>query len=577
MRRCPAPGNHSSMNRLLTLLAVLTMAAGALAGCTGNTTTTTSTSTTTTPSTSTTTTSTPPTVPTIITPGGGGSITIGTTDTITALDPGNAYEYLSINVLQNTEGTLLSNKANSAELQPELAATLPVISTDGLSYTFVLKPGIKYADGTAIKASDFLWAMQRNAAKVGGQEGGPAFLIYDSPGVDINGSSANDLTGTLIIKLNQPGVFFNQLVVFPNFAPLPKDKYTQAAWREPTGTTANLPVSSGPYMITEYRQGESVTLKPNPNYAGPRVAKADTITLKIFSTSASLQSALTNGEVDVGFRTFTPDQWTTLKGAGGSIKTLDAPGPSPLRFLGMNVNKTGSGMENQKVRQAIANIVDRAQINSLVFSGTVNPAYSIVANGLQGEKDSYKAMYGATPNTGQAAALMTAAGYSTSVKLKIDLWFNSDGHYGDTEPNLATVLKQQLEASGFFTITLQSKPWAEYKKDFRAGNFALFLIGWFPDYLDPDDYISPFLTPGGAASFGTFYKNETLQPLIKQEQAESDNAKRVKVLGDIQDTAAMDNPMLPLFSGTQQVAFNTAIKGVTLSPTSIFPYYTLSK
>jgi peptide/nickel transport system substrate-binding protein len=558
------------MSRSLTTLVLALLIGAALAGCAS------SNNTTTTP-----TTSTPPggTTPTTTTPSttGGGTITIGTTDTITALDPGNAYEYLSINVLQNTEGTLLSNKADSADLQPELAASMPTISSDGLTYTFTLKSGLKYADGSAIKASDFLWALDRNSGKVGTEEGGPAFLIYDSPGVDIANSSADDNANTLTIKLNQPGVFFNALTVFPNFAPLPKATYTKSAWVEPTGTTANLPVSSGPYQITEYRQGEQLTLKKNPNYAGPRTPTADTIVIKLYSTSAALQSALQTGAVDVAFRTFTPDQWTTLKSAGNGITAKDAPGPSPLRFLAFNVNKTGSGADKQEVRQAISYIVDRAQINQVVFSGTVNPAYSIVANGLVGEKDSFKTMYGATPNMDKAKQLLTAAGYSTSNPLKIDLWFNSNGHYGDTEQDLATLLKSQLEGSGMIQVTLQSKPWADYKVDFRHGNYAMFLIGWFPDYLDPDDYISPFLTPGGADSFGTFYHNASLQPLIKQEQAQSDNGARAQTLGQIQDVAATDVPMLPLFSGTQQVAFNSAVHGVTLSPTSIFPYYTMSK
>lgn len=549
------------MPRSLNAIIVLVLVASLLAGCASNTSPTPTT--TTTGGTTTTT--------------NGGGLTIGTTDTITALDPGNAYEYLSVNVLQNTEGTLLSNKADSAELQPELAATLPVVGPDGLTYTYVLKPNLKYADGNAIKASDFLWALERNSGNVGGTEGGPAFLIYDSPGVDIANSTANDATGTLIIKLKSPGVFFNSLTVFPNFAPLPKEKYTKSAFVEPTGTTANLPVSSGPYQITEYRQGEQMTLKKNPNYAGPRVAKTDTITIKFFSTSSALQSALSTKAVDVAFRTFTPDEWKSLKTAGGDFRTLDAPGPSPERYLAFNVAKTGSGADKIEVRQAIAQIVDRDAINKVVFSGTVTPAYSIVAAGLLGEKDSFKDRYGANPNVEAAKGLLAKAGYTASNKLKIDLWFNSDGHYGDTEADLATLLKQQLDGSGAIAVTLQSKPWAEYKKDFRQGNFAMFLIGWFPDYLDPDDYISPFLTPGGAKSFGTFYDNPALQPKIKLEQGQTDETARARTLAEIQDIAANDNPMLPLFSGRQQVAFTSNVNGVTLSPTSVFPYYTMSK
>jgi peptide/nickel transport system substrate-binding protein len=549
--------------RRVTLVAFLLVLVLAFAGCTTNPPTTNTTTTSSTPVTSTTPAAT------------GGPVTIGTTDTITSLDPGNAYEYLSINILQMTEGTLLVNKPDSADVVPELAAAAPVVTPDGLTYTFQLKPGVKYADGTPIKASDFLWALERNSGKVGGKEGGPGFLIYDSPGVDLANSSAVDATGTLVLKLNHPGVFFNSLLVFPNFAPLPQAKYTKSAWVEPTGTTSNLPVSSGPYQVSEYRQGEFIKLTKNPNYSGPRAPKTDTITIKFFSTSSSLASALKNGEIDVAYRAFTPDEWKDLKAAGGNVKTSEAPSPSPARYLQMNTNK--SPTSNKAVRQAIAYSLDRDEINSVVYSGTVSPLYGLIPSGLLGHKEAFKDKYGAKPNVAQVKALMESAGYSTSNKLKVDFWFNSDGHYGDTEDELATVIKSQLEKTGYFTVTLQSKPWAEYKVDFRASSYALFLLGWFPDYFDPDDYISPFLTAGGARTDGTFYVNEQLQSLIDQEQGEADSAKRAQTLGQIEDIAAQDAFKVPLFVGSQQAAYRSGVSGVTLSPTSVFPYYTLAK
>lgn len=520
------------------------------------------------------------TPPTSTTPSGqmAKSVTLGTTDTITSLDPGNAYEYLSVNVLQNTMGALLSNKPESADLQPELAQALPTVSADGLTYTFKLKSGLKYSDGTAIKAADFLWALERNAGEVAGAEGGPAFLIYDSPGVDLAGSSAPD-ESTLVVKLKQPGVFFNSLVVFPNFAPIPKDKYTKEAWREPTGPTANLPVSSGPYMITEYKKDESITLKANPNYAGPRKAATETIVIKIFSTSNAMKAALQAGEIDVAYRTFTPDEWTDLKGrAGATIKTPEAPGPSPARYLGFNVDPAKQPLSaNEDVRKAFAYALDREQINSVVFGNTVTPLFSIIPKGFLAQKDSFKEMYGASPNLDKAKEHLTKAGYSTDNKLEIFLWFNSDGHYGDTEDELATVLKSQFEKTGMVTVTLKSEPWVTYKAQFRQGNYGVFLIGWFPDYLDADDYLSPFLTKGGAASFGTFYDNPEAVALIKQEQAGKTNAERTGPIQQLQDIAADDVPMLPLFTGSQQAAHGAKVTGVHLSPTQVFPYYTLAK
>lgn len=505
--------------------------------------------------------------------GGAGAakeVVVGTTDTITSLDPANAYEYLSTNILWNTMGQLLHYRAESADLVPDLAEALPSVSPDGTTYTFRLKAGLTYADGTPITARDFLWALQRNGGAVGGTEGGPAFLIYDSAKVDAAASSAPD-DRTLVVKLTQPVVYFPKVSVFPNFAPLPRALYTKERFREPTGPTDNLPVSSGPYQITEYRQGEYVKLEKNPAYKGAHQAKNDVVTIRFFSTSASLKAAVERGEVDVAYRTFTPGEWSDLEGRGGALKTAEAQVPSPVRYLAFHVPTVAK----KEVRQAFAHLVDRAEINRVVFQDTYAPAYSIVPKPMEGQKDSFADKYGAAPNVEAAKRLLRQAGFSEQNKLRLAFWFNSDGHYGDTEDELAVLLKQQVERSGVVELNLQSKPWTAYKADFRQGLYPLFLIGWFPDYLDTDDYLSPFLTRGGAESFGTFYVSATAEALIDQEQRESDAQARLGLFAQLQDLAADDVPFVPLVTGTAQVAYQDGVRGVILSPTQLFPYWTL--
>lgn len=498
------------------------------------------------------------------------SVTVGTTDSITSLDPGNAYEYLSINVLQNTMGQLLHYRSDSADLVPDLAAAMPTVSADGLTYTFRLKAGLTYADGSPLRARDFLWALERNSGRVGGEEGGPAFLIYDSPGVDVANSSAPNDT-TLIVKLRQPGVFFNNLLVFPNFGPLPRQQYSKERWREPTGPTDNLPVSSGPYQVVEYRQSEFLRLERNPAYKGAHPAKSDEIIVKFFSTSASLKAAVERREVDVAYRTFSPGEWTDLKQRGGDLLTKEAPSPSPMRYLAFHVPT----IKEPQVRKAFAHLVDREELNRVVFQNTYSPAHSIVPKGMVGQKDSFLEQYGARPDIARAKALLQTAGYSAANKLRIDLWFNSDGHYGDTEDELATLLKAQLERSGSMEVRLQSKPWVAYRQDLRQGLLPVFLIGWFPDYMDTDNYLSPFLTPGGARSFGTYYASPAADALIDAEQGDSNPTTRVATLEQLQDLAAEDAPYIPLVTGTAQVAYQQGVRGVILSPSQVFPYWTL--
>src|SRR5207247_1348117 len=92
----------------------------------------------------------------------------------------------------------------------------------------------------------------------------------------------------------------------------------------------------------------------------------------------------------------------------------------------------------------------------------------------------------------------------------IPLWYNSDGHYGDTEPTVAQVVASAIEKTGKINVQLKSEPWAQYTTDFGNGNLPFFLLGWYPDYFDADDYASPFLGTAGAASLGSEYSNTTM-------------------------------------------------------------------
>jgi hypothetical protein len=95
-------------------------------------------------------------------------------------------------------------------------------------------------------------------------------------------------------------------------------------------------------------------------------------------------------------------------------------------------------------------------------------------------------------------------------KYSIELWYNSDGHYGSTEAALATTLKNSIESCGKVSVTLKSDIWASYRTLRNQGKLPFFLLGWYPDYYDTDDYISPFMASSGSPSFGSFYTNASV-------------------------------------------------------------------
>src|SRR2546422_7384187 len=262
----------------------------------------------------------------------------------------------------------------------------------------------------------------------------------------------------------------------------------------------------------------------------------------------------------------------SLPKAGSAYKIVTGTS-AQIRYLVFNLNK----VTDVRVRQAIAYAVDRGAINSNVFYNQTQPLYSMVPPSLPYSQPVFQTTYGSSPNLAKAQALLTQAGYnSTTGKLTIDLWYNSDGHYGDTEPTAAVVLKTSIEKTGMVIVNLKSETWAQFVPDRKAGTFPLFMLGWYPDYFDSDDYVSPFLTASGAKSLGSFYNNATVAGWINQEESTVDDTVRGNLFGQIQNAVASSVPYVPLWQGSANIGYRSDINGGYLHPV-VFKYFTMSR
>jgi len=157
----------------------------------------------------------------------------------------------------------------------------------------------------------------------------------------------------------------------------------------------------------------------------------------------------------------------------------------------------------------------------------------------------------------------------------IPLWYNSDGHYGDTEPTVAQVIASAIERTGKINVQLKSEPWAQYTTDFGNGNLPFFLLGWYPDYFDADDYASPFLGTAGAASLGSEYSNSTMDNWLAWEAGNSSSTVRSQLFTQIQTQLANDVPYIPLWEGKANIVYKNGINGVFLHPVA-FRYFFMS-
>jgi len=223
------------------------------------------------------------------------------------------------------------------------------------------------------------------------------------------------------------------------------------------------------------------------------------------------------------------------------------------------------------VRQAISLAVERDVIVEDVFLNMASPLYSLVPMGMWSHEDVFQ-----EGDLEAAKQLLYQAGYDEKNKLVIDLWY-SPTHYGTTEADVAQVLMESLEKTGIIDINLEYAEWATYVDYFLNGNMGMFLLGWYPDYIDPDDYLWPFLSESGARSMGSFYVNPVTESVMRAARVATDQEVRSQLYKLVQQDLAFSAPYVSLWQGVETVAAQNNIKGILLEPSQVFRYYLLYK
>jgi peptide/nickel transport system substrate-binding protein len=193
---------------------------------------------------------------------------------------------------------------------------------------------------------------------------------------------------------------------------------------------------------------------------------------------------------------------------------------------------------------------------------------------LYGAKPAFQTTYGA-PNVANARAILAAAGITAPVAL--DAWYTPT-HYGPEEEADLGEIRRQLEASGLFTVKLGAQEWDAYKEAAFADNkYPVYGLGWFADYVDGDNFLTPFLRDGGFMQNG--YKNATVDQLLDRQLASTKQTERAGLFGQLQDVLARDVPLLPLWERKQMAAVRTGVEGVqqTFDPALQMRFWLISK
>jgi peptide/nickel transport system substrate-binding protein len=499
---------------------------------------------------------------------------IGTTDQVIAIDPAGSYDNGSQTLEDNLYQFLMNVPAGAKAPTPDAAQSCGF--TSPTLYTCTMKPGLKFSNGDALTAEDVAFSYQR-IVKIN-DPNGPSSLIGNMKSV---AASGNKVTFTLKNPNDQtwPFVLGTSAGPIVDHKVFPADKLL----------ADKSIVGSGPYEIASYSKNSLVQFKANPNYTGPNKAKTKQITIKYYTQADNMKLDIQSGAIDIAWRSLDPTDIASLK-KNSKVQVLTGSG-GELRYLVFNLKTMPGDTDAQKlaVRRAVAYSVDRQDLATNVFKGTYQPAYSMVPSAIAGATTPFKTVYGATPNKAKAASTLSAAGIKTPVSLNID--YTTD-HYGPTSPDEYNEIKRQLESTGLFKVTIQGTAYTTYSTERTKDTYPIYQLGWFPDFVDADNYLLNFLSPtnfvhahycdtdkAGNPVAGADCVKDGILPLLTTEETKT-GATRTAAIDQIQEKLATGTmPYLPLLSGNQVAVVRKGVTGVqsTLDPTYQFRMWLFSK
>jgi len=488
---------------------------------------------------------------------GGGTITYGTTDKVVTLDPAGSYDAGSFMVMNQIYPFLMNSKPGTADSSPDIAESASF--TSPTEYTVKLKSGLKFANGHALTSSDVKFSIDR-VVKIN-DDNGPASLLGNLASVAVKDDT------TVVFKLKEGNDQVFPGVLAANAGPIVDEEVFPADKLMSDDEIVKAKPFAGQYTIESYKKNELISLKANPDYKGMLGKPAnDSANIKYYADSNNLKLDVQQGNIDVAGRSLTATDAADLE-KDSKVKVHKGPG-GELRYIVFNFDTMPFGAKTPDaspakalaVRQAMADVVDRDAIASQVYKGTYLPAYSVVPDGFVGAIKPLKDMYGdgnGKPSLDKAKKAFSDAGVTAPVTLKLQ--YNPD-HYGKSSGDEYAMIKEQLEKSGLFKVDLQSTEWVTYSKDRTKDVYPVYQLGWFPDYSDADNYLTPFFIPGNFLK--NHYENASVTDLIKKQLTTVDKSEREKVLGDAQTAVAKDLPSLPLLQGAQLMVAGKDVQGV---------------
>ena len=455
-----------------------------------------------------------------------------------AIDGGNM-------ILHAFEGLLtLDENGQLKEGQAESWET----SEDGLTWTFHLRDGLKWSDGTDLTAKDFVYSWQRvcdpNVAApyaetvLGMVKGYDEAVAGDITKLDVQAPDEK----TVVVNLANPCSYFGELAAFATLNPV--QQATVEANGDAWATSADTYISNGPFIMTEWVPGSHITFSKNPNYWNAEAIKLDKLEFELIEDSNAAYSAYTSGEVDM-IKDVPTEEIPSLQGN-------DDFHVEPIigtYYVSLNLQK--EYFQDARVRKALSLAIDRNYVANTLMQGTYSPASSIVGPGwLDTDGSSFaENANGGTPyidndnfdaNLEEAKKLLEEAGYPNGEGFPQIEYTTNDAGYHKV---VAEYLQQAWAAIGI-DLKVNIVEWASFTPMRRNGEFDVARNGWVGDYTDPSNILELFCTTNG--NNDGKYTNADFDAAIEDSRVTTDATTRSADLHKAEDTLMNDAGCIPI-------------------------------
>ena len=502
------------------------------------------------------------------------------------LDPADYDDGNSSLVAEQVFETLVEFDGSTTNVKPALAVSWTT-SSDGLIWTFKLRPNVKYSDGTPMTADDVLFAFTRQWDDSASNTAHNKVSLTWEYWHDVLGfgfkSEKNPLVkdikkvddSTIAFTLSQVNAaFLVDLAMFSN------------AVYKPAGFTANMDtfgtpesikslIGTGPFMLSEWVKGDHVTMLKNPNWWGdPSTIKIDRAINRAITDNSQRYLATKAGDCSGMQFVNTDDLVDAAKQT--NLQILKRPSLN-VGYLAFNQNV--KPFDKIEVRQAIAYAINKQALVDSLFAGLGVPATQFVppSMSVQGSTVWSKDIAQVCCDAAKSKDLLTKAGVTN---LTFDLWYMpvSRPYFPDPKA-IATAMAADLAKAGI-TANLKTEDWGQYKTDVNAGKFAVWMLGWTGDNGDPDNFLFTFFgddpVGSGLSSRREGYASKPLNDLLRQALAQVDPVKRASMYLQADKIISDDFVWNPIAHTTPPLIFQKKVQGYNPNPTGTEFFKTVS-